>query len=59
MSMDEKDMNDETTKDVAAEAAAAAAAASVAEDNGKNTITSSFCVIHLADLQPRLIHQLL
>ena len=35
----EKDMTDEPTKDVAAEAAAAAAAASVAEDNGKNYIS--------------------
>jgi hypothetical protein len=31
----DKDMADESPKDVAAEAAAAAAAASVAEDNGK------------------------
>ena len=37
-------MSDEPPKDVAAEAAAAAAAASVAEDNGKDSITCVLCI---------------
>ena len=43
MSM-EKEMSDEPPKDVAAEAAAAAAAASVAEDNGKDSISFVMCI---------------